>query len=65
MTVLQVPEMSCEHCVARISKALKEENIDFTISLGEKVVTIHGDESKVSKAIDALDDIGYESHIDE
>jgi len=63
MTVLQVPQMSCEHCVARITKALTEENIDFIVSLENKTVQINGDNSNVSKAIEALDDIGYEAHV--
>lgn len=62
MTVLQVPQISCEHCVARITKALTEENIDFVISLEEKTVQINGDEHAASRAIEALDDIGYEAH---
>ena len=28
MTILNVPDMICSHCVARITKALEAENLD-------------------------------------
>lgn len=62
MTVLKVPEMSCSHCVDRISKALTAENLDFIVSLEEKTVQINGSDADVSKAIAALDDVGYDAH---
>ena len=31
MTILNVPDMSCSHCVARITKALEAENLKFKV----------------------------------
>lgn len=59
MTVLKVPDMSCQHCVARITKALEEEKLSFRVLLDSKTVELEGDEAAVQKAAAALDDIGY------
>ncbi len=61
MTVLKVPDMSCEHCVARITKALNDEKLSFKVILANKTVEVEGDEAAVDKAVAALDDIGYDS----
>ena len=61
MTILNVPDMSCSHCVARITKALEAENLVFKVLLDTKTVEIEGDEAAVEKAAAALDDAGYES----
>ena len=59
MTVLKVPDMHCENCVKRITKALKDEELNFKISLGDKTVEIDGDEKAVQTAVTALDDLGF------
>ena len=59
MTVLKVPDMNCEHCVERITKVLKEEELNFKVRLGDKTVEIDGDDEAVSKAIEAIEDIGF------
>lgn len=61
MVILNVPDMRCEHCVARITKALEEQKLNFTVLLSSKTVEIDGDEAAVSKAVEALDDAGYET----
>ena len=61
MTILNVPDMSCGHCVARITKALEAENLTFKVLLDTKTVEIEGDETAVRQAAAALDDAGYES----
>ena len=61
MTSLNVPDMSCGHCVARITKALEAENLKFKVLLDTKTVEIEGDEAAVRQAAAALDDAGYES----
>lgn len=61
MVILNVPDMSCEHCVARITKALEEQKLNFTVLLSSKTVEIDGDEAALSKAVEALDDAGYET----
>lgn len=59
MTTLKVKEMSCNHCVERIGKALEAAEIKHTINLEEKTVTIDGCDNCVKKAISELDDIGF------
>lgn len=51
-----VPDMSCEHCVNRISKALKEVNVDAQVDLESKSVSYDGDDVVVKEAIE---DAGY------
>ena len=64
MTILNVPDMSCSHCVARITKALEAENLIFNVMLDTKTVAVEGDEAAVGKAVAAMDDAGYESSRD-
>ena len=59
MTVLHVEEMHCEHCVARIQKALRSAGLEFSVSLPEKTVTINGCENCVKTAVEALEDLGF------
>ncbi len=59
MTTLKVKEMSCNHCVERIGKALGAAGIKHSIDLERKTVTIDGDEGCVKTAIEELDDIGF------
>lgn len=61
MTILNVPDISCGHCVARITKALEAENLIFKVLLDTKTVEIEGDEAAVEQAAAALDEAGYES----
>lgn len=57
MKTLKVPDMHCEKCVERISKALTAENIDFRVSLADKTVAV--DETKLPAAREALEDLGF------
>ena len=59
MTTLKVPDMHCEKCVARITDALNEAKIDFTIDLATKTVCV--DSEKVEAASSELDDLGFEA----
>lgn len=61
MAVINVPGMMCEKCVARITGALTEANLKFTVTLENKTVTVDGDEAAVAAAIEAMDDIGFEA----
>lgn len=61
MTILNVPDMSCSHCVGRITKALEAEKLNFKVLLENKTVEIDGGEPEVEKAVAALDDAGYDS----
>ena len=60
MKVLSV-DMHCEMCVKRVTKALNEQNLDFSVSLADKTVTVNGAEEDVRKAVEALDAIGFEA----
>ena len=59
MKTLHIPGMHCQHCVARISKALGEAGIAFTIDLDSKTVSV--EETKEAAAREALDDLGFEA----
>ena len=63
MTVLKVGEMHCGKCVERITKALTEADIKFSVSLENKTVTIDGCEHCVKTAIEELDDLGFSAVI--
>ena len=56
MKTLNVENMHCEKCVARISKAFEDEKIKVKIDLKNKTVLV--DDKEVSKAIETLDDLG-------
>ncbi|MFI3214482.1 MAG: heavy metal-associated domain-containing protein [Eubacteriales bacterium] len=59
MTILKVADMHCEKCVERITNALTEANIKFTVSLADKTVSVADD--KVATAIEELDDLGFDA----
>lgn len=59
MTVLKVPEMHCEKCVERITNALNEAKLNFSVSLDNKTVSINGCDSCVSTAVKKLDELGF------
>ena len=61
MVKLSVPDMHCEKCVERITKALSAQQLKFDISLAEHTVSIDGCDGCVSKALAALDDLGFSS----
>lgn len=63
MTVLNVPDMHCEHCVKRITDALNAAGLTFTVSLDDKTVAIDGCENCVKTAISELDDLGFEASV--
>ncbi len=64
MAVIKVEDMHCEKCVARISKIMSEEGLDFTVNLSEKSVTINGCQHCVKTALEALDDLGFEGIVE-
>lgn len=61
MAVLKVEGMHCGKCVERITNALKEVDLDFSVSLEDKTVTINGCEHCVKTAISELDDLGFDA----
>lgn len=61
MKVLKAEDMHCNKCVERIDKALNAADIKHEINLEEKTVSIDGCESCLKKAIEILDDLGFET----
>ncbi|WP_293859901.1 heavy-metal-associated domain-containing protein [uncultured Alsobacter sp.] len=58
-TVFDVPDMSCQHCVATISKALAAEmpGVPVAIDLAKHEVRVSGD---AARAEHVIRDAGYE-----
>lgn len=59
MITYKVEEMSCNHCVSRIEKALTEAGIRHKVSLENKTVTIEDEQNNGEKAVEILDDLGF------
>ena len=59
MTTISVPDMMCENCVKRITNALTEAELTFTVSLADKTVTIDGCQNCVKTAMGDLEDLGF------
>ncbi len=58
MVILHVNDMNCQHCVKTIEQALKEANVDGTISLDNKSITIK-QTSDVEAAMAAVSNAGF------
>ncbi len=63
MTQIKVPDMHCEMCVKRITSALTEAKLNFSVSLENKTVSIDGDENALKQALLELDDLGFNPEI--
>ena len=63
MTVINVTDMMCDMCVARITKGLTAAGLDVEVSLDTKTVTVKGDDAAVRSALAVLDDLGYEAAV--
>ena len=59
MTTISVPDMMCENCVKRITNALTEADLKFTVSLADKTVAIDGCQNCVKTAVGELEDLGF------
>ena len=59
MTTISVPDMMCENCVKRITNALTEADLKFTVRLADKTVTIDGCQNCVKTAVGELEDLGF------
>lgn len=57
MRILKVPDMHCEKCVVRISRALTAAGIAFQVSLADRTVAV--EDGKTAAAMEALDDLGF------
>lgn len=60
MLKLNVPDMTCGHCVGTVTKAVKsiDSSAAVTVDLPSKIVTIEttADTSRISQAVEA---VGY------
>lgn len=65
MTILKANDMHCEMCVKRITEAMKREGMNFTVSLKDKTVAIDGDRAAVTKAREIMDDLGFDTTVEE
>jgi copper chaperone len=63
MTILKVPAMHCQNCVNRITAALDAEEVNFSVSLPDKTVSIDGCEHCVETTVNRLEDLGFSSSI--
>ena len=63
MKTVFVPEMMCQNCVRRITEALTEAKLDFTVDLETKTVSINGCENCLKTAINELDDLGFSAEV--
>lgn len=59
VTVLKT-DMHCEKCAERITKAMAKAQIDTSVCLEEKTVTVNGCQHCVGKAKEILEDLGFE-----
>lgn len=57
--ILFVKDMSCEHCVKKISEKLSETKLDFNVDLSKKAVIIEGNSDDVYVAKNAIQQAGY------
>ena len=65
MTTISIPDMMCENCVKRITTALSEADLKFTVSLADKTVTIDGCQNCVKTAVGELEDLGFTPEVQE
>lgn len=63
MTTISVPDMMCENCVKRITNALNEAKLTFSVSLADKTVSIDGCENCVKTAVEELEDLGFSPEV--
>ncbi len=57
---LQIPDMSCNHCLQAISKTLKQKGVnDFSVDLDTKSVTINDVNSVQSDIVQWIQEAGY------
>lgn len=55
---LSVPDMSCQHCVNRITKALAGLGLSkYSVNLEGKVIEVEAPDIKI--VMDALEEMGY------
>lgn len=63
MPTIKVPEMMCQNCVKRITNALTEAELKFSVDLDSKTVTIDGCQHCVATAVSELEDLGFSAEV--
>ena len=63
MPTIHVPDMMCENCVKRITNALTEAELKFTVSLETKSVAIDGCQHCLKTAMEELEDLGFSPEV--
>lgn len=63
MTIISVPDMMCSNCVRRITEALSNAGLKFTVSLEKKNVELDGDAAAVQTALSEIFDLGFSPEI--
>ncbi len=61
MKKLLIEALSCEHCVTRIAAELDKLDVEFTIDLATKTVSLVACQECLSKVKTALLDSGYDA----
>ncbi|MEF9942213.1 MAG: heavy metal-associated domain-containing protein [Lachnospiraceae bacterium] len=64
MTIIYVDEMHCEKCVERIMNAMKEQKVVAKVDLVTKTVKIESCDKCLEKALNILDDLGFEGIVE-
>ena len=59
MKTIKVPDMMCQNCVKRITNALSEAELKFSVELENKTVTIDGCQHCLKTAMEELEDLGF------
>jgi len=65
MPTISVPDMMCENCVKRITNALNEVELKFSVDLASKTVSIDGCQHCVATAVSELEDLGFSPEVQE
>ncbi len=58
-TIILIEDMACEHCAAKIDRALAATSINYTVGLPRKAVIVDGTQDDVMKARAVIDEIGF------
>lgn len=61
MIIFKVEGMHCAGCVARIEKALAEENLRAFVNLNEHTVAVEGGKEDAQKVAELLEDLGFDA----
>ena len=59
MFTISVPDMMCQNCVKRITNALSEAELKFSVELENKTVTIDGCQHCLKTAMEEQEDLGF------